>query len=147
MQLSTFTDYALRVLMHLAVAQDGKLTTRQISEIHGAKYNHLAKVTQWLVHEGYVTSTRGRSGGLQLRRSPADINVGQVIRGTERKHTLVECMREDGGTCVLSPVCELTTALLEAEEAFYRVLDTKTLAQLTARGRKVAVLLERLNVA
>ena len=132
--------------MHLAVAQNGKLTTRQIAEIHGAKYNHLTKVTQWLVREGYVNSTRGRSGGLELRRSASDINIGRVLRDLESRHSLVECMRGDGGACVLAPACELTTALLEAEEAFFRVLDTKTLSQLTASDKKLAILLSRLNV-
>ncbi|MEP4249523.1 RrF2 family transcriptional regulator [Tateyamaria sp.] len=147
MQLSTFTDYALRMLMHLAVAQDRKLTTRQITDMHGAKFNHLTKVTQWLVREGYVTATRGRSGGLQLRRDPAKINIGKVIRALESQHRLVECLREDGGTCILAPACELTTALLEAQDAFFHVLDGKTLSQLTANNRKITPLLHRLNTA
>lgn len=145
MQLSTFTDYALRVLMHLAVAPDSKLTTRQIADIHDAKYNHLTKVIQWLVNEGYVTSTRGRSGGLQLQRKATEINVGLVIRDLESRQSLVECMRSDGGACNLAGACVLTNALLEAEEAFFRVLDGKTLSELTLRGEKISVLLKRLN--
>lgn len=52
LQFSKFTDYALRTLMHLAVADEHILTTRQIADIHWAFYNHLAKVTQWLVRDG-----------------------------------------------------------------------------------------------
>ena len=52
LQFSKFTDYALRTLMHLAVADEHMLTSRQIADIHWAFYNHLAKVTQWLVRDG-----------------------------------------------------------------------------------------------
>lgn len=146
MQLSTFTDYALRMLMHLAVADGYKLTTRQISDIHDAKYNHLAKVTQWLVREGYVASTRGRAGGLELARDPAEINIGTVVRALEGHDGLVDCLRPDGGgSCALFPQCVLTGALAEAQEAFFRSLDSKTLAQLTPEGRRIVPLLQRLN--
>ena len=145
MQLSSFTDYTLRVLMHLAVAQGQKLTTRQITEVHGAKFNHLAKVTQWLVREGYVSSTRGRTGGLQLLTDPSMITVGQVVRSLEGQDGIVECMRRDGGTCVLAPVCELKASLYDAQEAFFAALDKKTLAALTRN--KMSPLLAQLNRA
>jgi len=146
MQLSSFTDYTLRVLMHLAVAQGQKLTTRQIAEAHGAKFNHLAKVTQWLVREGYVTSTRGRTGGLRLLKDPSSITVGQVVRALESQDGLVECMRNHGSGCVLAPMCELKSSLHEAEEAFFKALDHKTLASLTEKGMKMNLFIKQLNM-
>lgn len=145
MQLSLFTDYTLRVLMHLAVAQDQKLTTRQISEAHGAKFNHLAKVTHWLVREGYVTSIRGRMGGLQLLQDPSSISVGQIVRALESQDGLVECMRNDGNGCILAPMCELKSSFHEAQEAFFETLDRKTLAALTEKGKKMNNFLVQLN--
>lgn len=129
--------------MHLAAAQDQKLTTRQIAEAHGAKFNHIAKVTQWLVREGYASSTRGRSGGLQLMRDASSITVGQVVRSLEGKDGVVECMRSDGGACILAPVCELKATLYGAQEAFFRSLDNKTLASLT--DKKINPLLMQMN--
>jgi Rrf2 family nitric oxide-sensitive transcriptional repressor len=146
MQLSKFTDYALRTLMHLAVADEHMLTTRQIAEIHDAKYNHLAKVTQWLVREGYVTSVRGRAGGLRLARDTQDVNVGHVVRALESQSVLVDCLRADGGSCVLAPSCGLTSALRVAQDAFYQALDGLTLADLTKHNAPMARLLARLNV-
>lgn len=145
MQLSKFSDYALRTLMHLAVAQENMLTTQQIATIHGAKYNHLAKVTQWLVREGYVTSVRGRSGGLQLAKKLEEVNIGHVIRALESQSVLVECLGEGGGNCILAPACGLTSALRTAQEAFYAVLDEMTLADLTQKNAPLARMLERLN--
>ena len=145
MQLSKFSDYALRTLMHLAVAQKNMLTTQQIATIHRAKYNHLAKVTQWLVREGYVTSVRGRSGGLRLAKQLDDVNIGHVIRALESNTILVECLGEGGGNCILAPACGLTSALRAAQEAFYAVLDQLTLADLTQNNAPMAQLLIRLN--
>lgn len=145
MQLSKFSDYALRTLMHLAVAKEHMLTTRQIADIHDAKYNHLAKVTQWLVREGYVASVRGRSGGLRLAKDTKDVNVGQILRALESQSNLVECLRPDGGNCVLSGACGLTSALRAAQDAFFQSLDAMTLADLTNNDAPMTRLLTRLN--
>jgi Rrf2 family nitric oxide-sensitive transcriptional repressor len=145
MQLSKFTDYALRTLMHLAVTEGHTLTTSQIAEIHDAKYNHLAKITQWLVREGYVTSTRGRTGGVSLAKPPGEINLGELVRKLESQSVLVECMRPDGGCCKLAPSCGLTALLTSAQDAFYAVLEDVTLADLTVKNPLMERLLGRLN--
>lgn len=145
MHLSKFTDYALRVLMHLAAAQDYSLTTRQIAAIHDAKFHHLAKVTQWLTREGYVTSTRGRTGGLRLARAPEKIAIGTLVRQLEQPSALVECFDADGGACILSPACGLTAALAAAQDAFYASLDQHTLASLAPRDTALTRLLHSLN--
>ncbi|MGB0410318.1 MAG: RrF2 family transcriptional regulator [Pikeienuella sp.] len=147
MQLSKFSDYALRTLMHLAVAEDNVLTTRQIAAIHDAKYNHLTKVTQWLAREGYVTSIRGRTGGIRLARPMEDISVGDVVRRLESQTELVECMRADGGACILSPCCGLTGALAKAQSAFFEVLDGYTLADISGGDSRMRKLLASLNAA
>lgn len=147
MQLSKFSDYAVRTLMHLAAVDGHLLTTKQIAQIHDAKYNHLAKVTQWLVREGYVVAVRGRAGGLRLARPLAQINVGAVLRDLESQDALVECLRADGGHCVLSPQCLLTSALRRAQEAFFASLDHLTLQDLAPTERPIGALLVQLNMA
>lgn len=132
MQLSKFTDYALRILIHLAASPDRLLTTRQIAELHDVKYNHLAKVTGWIVQEGYAVSSRGRGGGLRLAVASDEINLGHVLRKLENDRYLVECMSPDGsGNCRFSPACGLSFALAEAQEAFFSAMDRYTVADLT----------------
>jgi len=145
MQLSKFTDYAMRTLMHLALAEKHILTTRQIAEIHDAKFNHLAKVAQWLVQKGYVTSERGRSGGLRLALPTNEINIGQLIRDLESQTNLVECLRPDGGNCILTPTCGLTHALKVAQDAFFSSLEGLTLSDLTEKDQGMTRLISRLN--
>jgi len=145
MQLAMFSDYALRVLMHLAASPDRLLSTRQLSEIHDAKFNHLAKVTAWLVNEGLAVSNRGRGGGLRLAKEPGEINVGAVLWKLEKDKPLVECMGENGGTCCLTPACGLTTALQDAEKAFFDSLRALTVADVIEIRPGMSRLLASLN--
>lgn len=146
MQLSKFSDYALRVVVHLAASPDRLLSTRQIADIHGAKYNHMAKVTTWLVAEGYAESLRGRGGGLRLAREPGDINLGQLLRKLEEDKPMVECLGPDGtGSCRLMPACGLSLALGAAQEAFFQSLDTLDLASVIHSSPGMNNLLTALN--
>ncbi|MEE4209798.1 MAG: Rrf2 family transcriptional regulator, partial [Parvularcula sp.] len=70
MQLNLRTDYALRMLMALA-AKDEVVSIDWIADQYGISRNHLAKVAQELAAAGFVETQRGRGGGLQLARPPA----------------------------------------------------------------------------
>ena len=99
-----------------------------------------------MVRKGYVASVRGRSGGLRLAKETNDVNVGRVVRDLEGQSELVDCLRPDGGSCILAPSCRLTAALRAAQDAFFQSLDTLTLADLTNNDAPIARLLARLNV-
>ena len=145
MQLNRFTDYALRVMMHLATANGRLMSTREIAAIHDAKYNHLAKVTQWLANEGYIETIRGRSGGIALAKQPDQICIGTLVRKLESQTALVECMREDRGNCRLAVACGLAVILKDAEESFFRTLDQVTLADVLKRQSGMFDLLINMN--
>ncbi|MVO16191.1 RrF2 family transcriptional regulator [Parasedimentitalea huanghaiensis] len=145
MQLSKFSDYALRILIHLAASPDQLLSTRQIAELHDAKYNHLAKITGWLVNEGYAISSRGRGGGLKLAKQPDEINLGKVFRALEADKPLVECMSPDGGNCRFSTACGLSVILDTAQEAFFQSLEQFTLSDLPRMSPGMTKLLDMVN--
>jgi Rrf2 family nitric oxide-sensitive transcriptional repressor len=68
MRLTLHTDYALRVLIHVAIA-DGKLITiSDIAERFDISKQHLMKVVSDLSRKGYLETVRGRGGGIRLRR-------------------------------------------------------------------------------
>jgi Rrf2 family transcriptional regulator, nitric oxide-sensitive transcriptional repressor len=129
-QLTLYTDYGLRVLIYLACHDDDG-TVGAIAERYGISRNHLVKVVHALSQKGFVTTIRGRSGGLRLARPAAEINVGEVVRALETNRALVECFSPEQNTCPIAPVCALKGALAEAEMAFQRVLDGYTLADVT----------------
>ena len=125
MRLTRYSDYALRVLMHLAAKPDRLASIGEIARTYRISHNHLMKVVHDLRKTGYVGATRGRTGGIRLARPASEITVGEVIRHTEGGFDLVDC-----GSCVIAPACALTGALHEALAAFMAVLDGYTLADL-----------------
>lgn len=138
MRLTRYTDYAIRVLLYLGAQPTDQLAPiAQISRAYGISQNHLMKVVNDLVNAGYLTSVRGRFGGVRLGMAPRDINVGAMIRHTEEGFDLVEC-----GSCIIAPACGLTGALHEALGAFMAVLDTYTLEDLLIRREGLGALLQ-----
>ena len=136
MRLKTYTDYTLRVLIRLAVQPDGLTTIADIANGYGISENHLTKVVHHLGLAGYVETIRGRNGGLRLAKSPAEINIGEVVRRMEPDLDIVPCFNASGA-CVIQPACILKGALDEALDAFLAVLDRYTLADLTKARRKL----------
>ena len=131
MRLTVHTDYALRLLMALALAPGQRQTIEDIARRNGISRNHLMKVAQTLVRGGFVDSQRGRGGGLALRRPADAISIGAVVRATEDDFALVECFTPAGRRkCALASVCGLPGPLQAAMDAFFTVLDDCTLAQI-----------------
>ncbi|EEF78562.1 RrF2 family transcriptional regulator [Methylophaga thiooxydans] len=143
MQLTTHSDYALRLLIYLAIHPGDKpATVKDAAERYGVSTNHLAKVAQRLVQEKLVISQRGRGGGLKLATTPESINIGQLIRKTENLE-LLECFGDDCA-CPIESVCILFSALRKAQKAFFDVLDGYTLADVVKNKHR---LMQSLNVA
>lgn len=130
MRLTLHTDYALRLLMLLAMEQDELHTIEEVAGRYGISRNHLMKVVQTLVQAGFVDSVRGRGGGLQLKRSAEAINLGAVVRATEDSFALVECFDRERNSCVVTPACGLRGVIDEALQAFLGVFDRYSLADL-----------------
>ena len=134
MQLTKHTDYALRVLMYLAHKGDALSTIREISGLYRLPQNHLMKIVNRLAKHGYVTTVRGKGGGLKLARPPERINVGEVVRNTEETLYVVECLAGGyAGDCGLASSCRLKSVLLDAQKAFFAELDRHTLKDLAPR--------------
>jgi Rrf2 family nitric oxide-sensitive transcriptional repressor len=140
MRLTTHTDYALRVLIRLALQPQELVTIAEIARFYRISENHLMKVVHQLGIAGYVETVRGHGGGLRLAQSPATIVVGDVVRRTEPDLRLVECFRVPG-SCVIEPACALSGLLGAALDAFLAVLDRHTLADLVRERGPLAELL------
>lgn len=140
MQLTKYTDYALRVLMYLAIQEDRteKIQIQKIADQFGIPKNHLIKVVHRLGQEGFISTVKGKGGGIFLCKAPSTISVGQVVRRLEATLNPVNC---DEPACCIKEVCLLKPALNEAMEAFLAVLDKYTLAEITQNERHLVNLL------
>lgn len=141
MRLNVQTDYALRLLMHLAVNKDALVTIAETADHYRISRNHLMKVAYILGREGFVETVRGRSGGLRLARPAREIGVGDVVRRMEGDFALVECFQDGKGECLITPACKLKGVLHEAMAAFIATLDQYSIHDLTARNPGLKTLL------
>ncbi len=129
MRLTRYTDYALRIMTHLATMPEGLLAIHALAVACDAPENHVMKVTPALVRGGFVRSTRGRGGGLRLARPAEEIRLGDIVRLTESGFDLEDC-----ADCALEPRCRLKQAIRQAGEAFLAVLNQFTLADMVDGG-------------
>jgi Rrf2 family transcriptional regulator, nitric oxide-sensitive transcriptional repressor len=136
MRLTVQTDYALRTLMLLSVSK-GPQTTKAVASHYRISQNHLVKVVQRLVTCGFVKSSRGRGGGLQLAHQPRDINVGAVVRAIEDVDNFVECFDRTTNQCVAIRACGLKGLLAGGISAFLMHLDRYSLEDLVPNPDKL----------
>lgn len=134
MQLTLYTDYSLRVLLYLATHQGRRATISDIADAYQISRNHLVKVVHQLSRNGWIATTRGKSGGMSLAFPPERINIGTVVRQTEPHMNLLECFDKVNNQCAISPSCRLKQVLYQARKAFCDVLDECTLADVIAGG-------------
>jgi Rrf2 family protein len=139
MRISHRGLYALRALMYLAESYDrGLVKIHEIATAEQIPVKFLEAILVLLKNARLVVSQRGRDGGYRLRRPPAEIMVGEVVR-------LV-----DGPLAPLGDVVELTRRVrterqraglyelfLDVRNAASAILDHTTLADLLERDRRL----------
>ena len=131
--------YALKALVHLAASYErGLVTARAIAAEESLPEKVLEGMLLALKNARIVSSERGRDGGYRLRRPPAEIRVGDVVR-------LI-----DGPLAPFGDVVELERLVkteprhaglfdlfLDVRNAAARIVDRTSLADLVERNRRV----------
>jgi Rrf2 family nitric oxide-sensitive transcriptional repressor len=129
MRLTSFSDYALRLLMFAASNGDRRITIEETARRFAISRAHLMKVANELTRAGFLRAVRGRSGGLILGKPANEIRLSDVLGAVEPDFALAECFGV-GNRCLITPHCRLRRALDEALAAFIGVLDRYTVADL-----------------
>ncbi|MBM3617361.1 MAG: Rrf2 family transcriptional regulator [Alphaproteobacteria bacterium] len=128
MQLTQFTDYGLRSLMYLASQPDRLCSVREIAEHYAISRNHLVKVVHRLAQLGYITSSKGKGGGIRLACKLQELRLGDLVLALEPNMHLVECFNRETNTCTVVSACKLKHFLADASKAFIESLNRHTLA-------------------
>jgi Rrf2 family transcriptional regulator, nitric oxide-sensitive transcriptional repressor len=135
MRLTSYTDYALRVLLYTGAA--GRLVTiSNISDAFGISKEHLRKVVHSLSQLGYLTTTQGRNGGITLAKPAEEINIRDIVLLFETT-PLVECFDNATNTCQINGMCGLKHALAKAQRSFLDTLGTYYLSDLIKNPKLV----------
>jgi Rrf2 family protein len=130
-RITARVDYAVRAAVELAAAAPGTLTCDAIATAQGIPNRFLQAILGDLQHARLVTSLRGRDGGYRLALPPEEVSIARVMRIEQGFLAEVhgqrpEEVRYDGAAA------ELTSVWIAAREAYRRVLEQVTLADVVA---------------
>ena len=82
-------DYALRLLVYLAVNKDkGLIKTEEVSKDQGVPLKFLQRISNELQKEGIIESSRGPAGGHKILRNPKDLFVSEIIKLLDTQTTV-----------------------------------------------------------
>ena len=103
--ISRQTDYAVRVVLHLACLPAGvQVSIGEIAESRSLPMAFVRRLIKPLVSRGLLASTRGSAGGIRLARPPADISLLDVVQALEGDLSLNQCTDVHKG-CPLADGC------------------------------------------
>ena len=131
MQLTSFTDYALRTLIYLAARPEDKSSVKKISEHYGISRNHLVKVVHRLSQLGYIETTKGKGGGVQIAKGTEKLRLGDLISQLEPNMNMVECFDAKTNTCRITNSCQLKHYLFEATNNFIKTMNKYSLGEVS----------------
>ena len=141
MKLNQATDYAFRMVLHMALLPSGsKVTGAVLAEQELIPERFLLKIMRSLIAAGIMKSFRGGDGGFALNRSPQEISLLDVIRAVEGDAYLQRCLY-DVGSC--SKSCKGHCAINEA----MGVIQHQLVNQLEAVNFKTLAQREQLIIA
>jgi Rrf2 family protein len=119
---------SLAIHAMVLIARSGQsVNVTHIAQQMGASRNHLAKVMQRLVKDGFVKSTRGPAGGFVLNKNPEDITLLSIYESIEGTIELSGCPLDHKvcaiGQCLMEGVIGEATALVINHFARKRLSD------------------------
>ena len=130
MRFSTKEEYALRALAELARHQgQGPTPLSQVAAAQNISHDYLEQIVARLRQAGLVESRRGVHGGYSLTRVPAQITVGDILRGLEGAIVPVACVSNEG-PCGREAGCATRLVWERVRDTLVETLDGITLADL-----------------
>ena len=114
MKITRATDYAIRLLAHLA-AGEVETTSKRLAEELGIPFNHLSKLIQILSRQRYLFTRKGKGGGLRLAMDPKNINLAEIIEVVEGPILINECIF-NSKSCQFSAKCKVRKCLKKLQK-------------------------------
>jgi Rrf2 family protein len=134
MKLTSQEEYGLRCLLRVGREGEGaSLTIPELARAEGISEPNVAKMMRILRRGGFVTSTRGQSGGYALSRPAEGIVVGHVLATLGgRLYEPAFCDGHSGleRLCTHMPDCSIRSVWRRVQSAVDEVLGKITLKDL-----------------
>lgn len=130
MKISTKGRYALRVMIDLAMNDNGKyISLKEISTRQEISNKYLEQIISLLNKAGYLETARGNMGGYRLAKKPKEYTVGDILRATEGDLSPIYCLTEEG-ECNKQKNCRTYSFWKGLDNVINEYIDSKTLEDL-----------------
>jgi len=147
MQITRASDYAVRVMIHLAgLPPHSTVKQSALANATDVSGHFLSKVLQQLVRCQLIRSQRGSGGGYGLAVAATKVSLLDVVEAIEGPVRLNQCI-EEGPSCDRKQWCPAHQVWARAQEAIVAVLGGASIASLAAQVNAGAVKLYRLHDA
>ncbi|WP_316859332.1 Rrf2 family transcriptional regulator [uncultured Cohaesibacter sp.] len=140
MRLAKGTDFAYRILMLVAMNDERNLTVETVATALRLSRTHCMKLIAKLSGSGFLKTTRGRGGGLELGMPAEQIRMGDVAKAIESDFGVVECLcprceDEPQPDCPMFGGCEMSRVMARSIKQFVASLNENTLADIVAKSK------------
>lgn len=130
MRISTKGRYALRIMIDLAMNDNGKfISLKDIAARQEISNKYLEQIIAMLNKAGFLETARGNTGGYKLARKPSEYIVGDILRATEGDLTPIYCLTEEG-ECSRKENCKTHSFWKGLDDAINEYVNSKTLEDL-----------------
>ena len=135
MKISTKGRYALRLMLDLAQQPPTEyVSIKSVATRQGISEKYLEQIIKMLWKRGLVESTRGKSGGYRLTRTPENYTVGEILRVTQGSLAPVSCLEEEHH-CEDCDDCVTYEIWQNVLDAINEVVDSITLSYLVEKQK------------
>ena len=134
LKISRKTEYAALAVEYMA-AKGGQgviASVREISDHFDIPYHLLAKTLQKLASHGVLKAQHGTKGGYMLARSPADLNLADLVTIFEGSLAVTNCFRTEKIDCPQWSDCTIKNPLSKINFKIMEMLRQTTMADLVA---------------
>ncbi len=129
LRLSKKVEYALMGLRYIAISGENIVTAKEISTKFNIPHELLAKILQKLKKEQILESVKGVHGGYQLKRSPDDIKLTELIKSLDGDFTIAECLHGQGeDDCSMFKDCTIKSPVNKMQKELETFFETKTIS-------------------
>ena len=135
MQLTSTTDYAIRIVCYLA-AQRQMISTSELSQELSVPSSYIPKITKKLKQAGIIKACEGIKGGYQIAKQPENISLRDVISCTESTMAISRCLeKEEGCSKNYIASCKVHQILLELQNIYNNRLESVKISDIIRPGK------------
>lgn len=131
--IARHTDYAARIVLHLASLEPGtQVTIEEIAARRLLPTPFVRRVLSRLVSAGILVTSRGRGGGVRLARPASRISLLDVVAAMEGGLTLNRCV-DHPMECPLTSACPVHQVWTDTTRKLETMLSAVKFDRLAAK--------------